>query len=609
MSGPPMMFFNLLLIFLALSLLSFPERTGLNMVKGVEAGAGHDHGSEEEEHASFAYVAVYNISCFDAVNTAAKNYTFYLVPEDSETEEHDDHDGHDDHEDHEDENTILMAVKRVHPFDEDHEEGHDDHDDHDDHDHEEEEEEIEHHYEEETEEFNEDIEHAFNDVAESDMTVLEEGLESYFTLDNSTTYQIHQDDHTSVNITFQCILPWTGSSPSFQTFAFYFNEHTTAKLYELKSDGSTLPELVSPLYDAEIEPTTDETLSRGAAWGYSILASFISTLCSVIGLLIFLFCGKEFLSTVSVYGGAFGAGAILMFVYSHIYPEARENLVHGGVGHDDLNWKIAVVFLASFVFGLLVHIFSDYASSQLYQQVSGPPEVDKENDTGIELEITNNAITVIDSENPSATLDSGEENSAVVESVYNETKKGLLDFRGVHSLAWNIIIGDFFHNFFDGVMISLAFSLCSKTYGWTVLGAIIAHEAPQEIADFMILLSAGMTVSQAALFNFLSALSALLGVIVTLLAVHDRDEINYVALGYLLLMNSGIFTYVGAVEMVPQFLNHNHGKQDTMETIKKSLLLLVFFILGTVVIGLTMLAPHLHLCSAPGEEDHHDHGH
>jgi zinc transporter ZupT len=267
-----------------------------------------------------------------------------------------------------------------------------------------------------------------------------------------------------------------------------------------------------------------------------------------------------------------------------------------------------VVFLASFVFGLLIHIFSDYISSQVHDQVSGARNVDKENNTGIELQKTNNALTVMDAENISITLDSREENSAV--AVSNETEKGLLDFRGVHSLAWNVIIGDFFHNFFDGVMISLAFSLCSKSYGWTVLGAIIAHEAPQEIADFMILLSAGMTVSQATLFNFLSALSALLGVIVTLAAVHDRDDINYVGLGYLLVINSGIFTYVGAVEMVPQFLDHNHGHKNTTETIKKSLALVLFFILGTVVIGSTMLAPHLHLCSAPGEEDdHHGHGH
>jgi zinc transporter ZupT len=220
-------------------------------------------------------------------------------------------------------------------------------------------------------------------------------------------------------------------------------------------------------------------------------------------------------------------------------------------------------------------------------------------------------MTVIDSENPSATLDSAEENNDVVveSNVPNEINKGLFNFQGVQALAWNVIIGDFCHNFFDGVMISLAFSLCSKTYGWKVLGAIVAHEAPQEVADFMILLSAGMTVPQAALFNFLSALSALLGVIITLSAVHDREDINYTGLGYLLVINSGIFAYIGAAEMVPQFLNHNHGNKNTIESIKKTLTLLVFFILGTIVIGLTMLGDHIHLCSAPGEEDHHGHNH
>jgi len=583
------------LLFLALSFFSFPEKSALNMIKRVEAGGGHDHGEEEGSFANgYAAVMVYNVSCFDAANTATKNYTFYLVPEDSPTEESpDDHDhGHG----CEEENTILMAVKRVlQP----HQQGEDSED-------------IEHHYEHETEVFNGDIEHALNDVPESDMTVLEaRGPASYFTLDNDTTYQIHQDAYTYVNITFQCILPWVGSSPSFQTFAFYFNEHTAANLYELKSDGSTSPVLESPLYFIEIEPTND-LLSRGEAWGYSILATFISTLCSIIGLLIFFYFGKEVLNIVALYGGAFGAGAILMFVYSHIYPEAIENLEQGGLGHDDIKWKAAVVFLASFLFGTLIHLLSDYISAQVYQQFSGSQKVRKEKDTGIELQKTSiNAMAVIDSEDPSAILDSTEDKNAVGLGLNqpNKINKGLFDFQGVRSLAWNIIVGDFFHNFFDGVMISLAFSLCSATYGWTVLGAIIAHEAPQEVADFMILLSAGMTVPQAALFNFLSALSALLGVIVTMSAVQDRDDINYAALGYLLVINSGIFTYIGAAEMVPQFLSHNHGKETTLEDIKKTLMLLVFFILGTIIIGLTMLSPHLHLCSAPGEEDHHGHDH
>lgn len=146
-------------------------------------------------------------------------------------------------------------------------------------------------------------------------------------------------------------------------------------------------------------------------------------------------------------------------------------------------------------------------------------------------------------------------------------------------------------------MIAIGFQSCTKSYGWAILGAIMAHEIPQEIADFMILLNAGMTVPQAAFYNFLSALSALLGVIIVL----SVEDISNASLGFLLAVNAGIFTYVGAVEMVPTFL----GSKRPMNEI---LILLALFILGLIVIGLTGLAPHLH-CDAGGEHDHDHHHH
>jgi zinc transporter ZupT len=157
-------------------------------------------------------------------------------------------------------------------------------------------------------------------------------------------------------------------------------------------------------------------------------------------------------------------------------------------------------------------------------------------------------------------------------------------------------LGDAFHNFFDGVMIALAFKHCSMSTGWTVMGAMIAHECPQEIADFLILLNSGMNIYQAAFCNFVSALSAILGVIVML----SIQNISNPALGYLLTINAGIFTFVGA-EMAMNFVNYKgslHAKVG----------LILSFILGTLVIGITTAnAPHEH-CDANGDHDH-DHGH
>ncbi len=60
------------------------------------------------------------------------------------------------------------------------------------------------------------------------------------------------------------------------------------------------------------------------------------------------------------------------------------------------------------------------------------------------------------------------------------------------ALAANVLIGDLFHNFFDGVVIALAFRMCGSGMGWVVTGTAVLHELPQEMSDFIILVEAGL---------------------------------------------------------------------------------------------------------------------
>ena len=57
------------------------------------------------------------------------------------------------------------------------------------------------------------------------------------------------------------------------------------------------------------------------------------------------------------------------------------------------------------------------------------------------------------------------------------------------SVLAGIIFGDFFHNFADGIFIGAAFKLCDSTLAWGITGATIAHELPQEISDFIVLVN------------------------------------------------------------------------------------------------------------------------
>src|SRR5437899_12576237 len=73
-----------------------------------------------------------------------------------------------------------------------------------------------------------------------------------------------------------------------------------------------------------------------------------------------------------------------------------------------------------------------------------------------------------------------------------------------------IIIGDGFHNFVDGILIAAAF-LQSTELGVVTAAAIIAHEIPQEIGDFVILLHSGYSKLAAMLFKLLSSVAMLVG--------------------------------------------------------------------------------------------------
>src|SRR3989344_651193 len=86
------------------------------------------------------------------------------------------------------------------------------------------------------------------------------------------------------------------------------------------------------------------------------------------------------------------------------------------------------------------------------------------------------------------------------------------DTHGANPSSVLILLGDALHNFIDGVAIAASF-LTNPGVGIATTLAIAAHEIPQEIADLSILIHGGMKKTRALLFNFLSALTAMVGAI------------------------------------------------------------------------------------------------
>jgi zinc and cadmium transporter len=109
-----------------------------------------------------------------------------------------------------------------------------------------------------------------------------------------------------------------------------------------------------------------------------------------------------------------------------------------------------------------------------------------------------------------------------------------------------IMMGDTFHNFVDGIIIAAAF-LANVQLGIVTALAIIAHEVPQEVGDFLILLHSGYSRRQALLFNLLSSTATLAGGIMAYYALHDMQGVVPLLLG----LAAASMIYVAVADLIP----------------------------------------------------------
>jgi zinc transporter 14 len=115
----------------------------------------------------------------------------------------------------------------------------------------------------------------------------------------------------------------------------------------------------------------------------------------------------------------------------------------------------------------------------------------------------------------------------------------------IATVAWMIIFGDGIHNFIDGLSIGAAFSESILT-GISVSLAVLCEEFPHELGDFAVLLNSGMTMKQAMMYNFLSACTCYLGLVLGILL----GELD--ANCYIFALAGGMFLYISLVDMVPE---------------------------------------------------------
>lgn len=150
----------------------------------------------------------------------------------------------------------------------------------------------------------------------------------------------------------------------------------------------------------------------------------------------------------------------------------------------------------------------------------------------------------------------------------------------IKSFALLNLFGDGLHNLLDGIVMMVAF-LNSIPLGIIITLAVAFHELPQEIGDFGVLVFGGFSKKKALIFNFLSALIAMLGGLFAFLVSGINETFNLFVLAF----SGGGFLYLASTELLPELLDQKN--------LKKSIIQALIFIFGIIlIIFLILILPH-----------------
>lgn len=135
------------------------------------------------------------------------------------------------------------------------------------------------------------------------------------------------------------------------------------------------------------------------------------------------------------------------------------------------------------------------------------------------------------------------------------------DEKGERPTVALIIFGDSFHNFIDGIVIAATF-LVNIPLGIVTALAVAAHEIPQEIGDFAIMLKKGLKPKKVLLFNLISSLTAIIAAILTYYFGNSLKQF----LPVIIALTAGFFIYISASDLIPEIHEKNKRGFAFLET-------------------------------------------
>lgn len=258
------------------------------------------------------------------------------------------------------------------------------------------------------------------------------------------------------------------------------------------------------------------------SFSYALVSTIIVSFISLIGILTLAVKKKRMPKIVTILV-AFAAGALMGAVFFHLLPEAVHELEFEHLKAFEL------VFLGIFVFFLL--------ETYLYWYHCHAGHIHK------------------------------------------HAHKGVCRIK---PMGWLNIFGDGLHNLVDGAIIASSY-LASIPLGVISSIAVAAHEIPQEIGDFGVLVYSGFSIKKALFFNFLSALTAILGAVLTFYFAGFIKNLTV----YMIPFAAGGFLYIAGTDLMSELKEEPEIKKATWQ--------LVIFLIGVGVLWLaTKIIPHAH---------------
>lgn len=121
------------------------------------------------------------------------------------------------------------------------------------------------------------------------------------------------------------------------------------------------------------------------------------------------------------------------------------------------------------------------------------------------------------------------------------------DENHIHPVGRLVLFSDGIHNLIDGIIIGVSF-IASVPLGIATTVAVVLHEIPQEVGDFTVLLHSGYTKKRALWLNFVSALTAVLGVVIAFMLGEAGNGFALWALP----VAAGGFIYIAVADLIPE---------------------------------------------------------